>query len=286
MSPDQYNELVNVKTARLRDEASKKRGSLYINPREKPEQDTEGVFTILASMVGMVGGFIACICYTNKTESFAVGITTWIVIFILSIIIGAIITVLYNKAGIQRLENEHVHKRSEKDSLERELEQISKDAEIEKENYKIEFENNIQSLLPIYSSSEFTKEIVEWITPGFSKAIDSADRRDHNETIFASFKFKVFSSKVGCNLGTYDFVLKRIEELDSPLKQMALARAIALAVQDKIKQNYPKDASGTDISIAISYSYDGSNSNDKLKHADVSMGYTAANGNFKKAQSW
>ena len=117
------------------------------------------------------------------------------------------------------------------------------------------------------------------MTNGFCKTIDAADRRGHVEKITVPFVFNVFVDKITCNLGTFDFELKRCRSLNNPLEQTALARAIVSAIQLNIIMRYPKDSSGTDVSIDISYSYTD-------EYSATTITYVAPNGHYKAVRGW
>lgn len=130
-----------------------------------------------------------------------------------------------------------------------------------------------------YAESALATEVINWMTEGFARTIDATDRRSHIERINVPFSFNVYTNKITCNLGTYDFEIKRCANLTSPLEQTAIARAIASAIQLNITMKYPKDASGTDFVLNISYAY-------AENHVSASITYTAPNGNYRSVQSW
>ena len=130
-----------------------------------------------------------------------------------------------------------------------------------------------------YSESKLATEVIDWMSKGFSKTIDASDRRSHIEKINVPFSFKVYPDKISCPLGTYDFEIKRCANLNSPLEQTALARAIASSIQLNITMKYPKDASGTDFVLDIAYAY-------SENYVSISIIYTAPNGNYKPVKQW
>lgn len=91
--------------------------------------------------------------------------------------------------------------------------------------------------------------------------------------------FTVFANKITCNLGTYDFEIKRCANLPNPLAQTVLARAIASAMQLNIIMKYLQDNSGTDIVTNMNYTYGENN-------VTTTLTYTAPNGNFKATRGW
>lgn len=147
------------------------------------------------------------------------------------------------------------------------------------ENYVKNFELAAQQESVKFAESSLAKEVIEWMTAGFSKTIDAADRRSHIERISVPFSFNVYANKITCNLGTYDFEIKRCSNLTSPIEQTALARAIASAIQLNIIMQYPTDESGTGISIYIDYAY-------TAKCPTTTVTYVAPNGNYKTVKQW
>ena len=130
-----------------------------------------------------------------------------------------------------------------------------------------------------YAESALATEVINWMTEGFSRTIDAANRRSYVESISVPFSFNVHTDKIICNLGTYDFRIKRCANLTSPVQQTAIARAIASAIQLNITMKYPRDASGTDFVIDIAYSYTDTN-------VSVIITYAAPNGNYRPVQNW
>lgn len=89
----------------------------------------------------------------------------------------------------------------------------------------------------------------------------------------------MYTNKITCNLGTYDFEIKRCSNLTSPIEQTALARAIASAIQLNIVMKYPQDESGTSISIYIDYNY-------STECPTTTVTYVAPNGNYRAVEKW
>ena len=147
------------------------------------------------------------------------------------------------------------------------------------EEYQRLFESNAQKMSVDFAESKLATEVINWMTDGFSRTIDATDRRSHIEKINVPFSFNVYTNKITCNLGTYDFEIKRCADLTSPLQQTAIARAIASAIQLNITMKYPKDVTGTEFVLNTSYTYIGD-------CVSVVITYTAPNGNYQSVQSW
>lgn len=277
--PNVYNETVDDRTSNKIDEARQRHYSRVqsINNTRTSAPDGEG--SLWGWMIGFFGGFIACSCVCISNDSAGAGFATWVVVAIICVVIGFAIDESAKSAYDDNEANVNSRLRDEYSSLESEINKIQSDAQREKNQYYAEFENNVQNLSVQFAESELAKEVIEWMTNGFCKTIDAADRRSHVEKITVPFVFNVFNNKITCNLGTFDFELKRCRNLNSPLEQTALARAIVSSIQLNIIMRYPKDASGTDISIDISYSY-------TSDYPATTIAYVASNGNYKAVRSW
>ena len=277
--PNAYNRTVDEKTNKKIGEARQRNCSRVqsINSSRKSQPKGNGIEW--GGIIGVLGGFFVCSCVCINNNSVGAGFATWVVIAIISIILGFFI----DKSDKSSYENSQANANSrikdEESSLEKEIEKFQSDAQAEKEHYFNEFENNAQNLSVQFAESELAKEVIEWMTNGFCKTIDAADRRSHVEKITVPFVFNVFVDKITCNLGTFDFELKRCRSLNNPLEQTALARAIVSAIQLNIIMRYPEDSSGTDISIEISYSY-------TEEYPVTTITYVAPNGNYKAVRGW
>lgn len=156
---------------------------------------------------------------------------------------------------------------------------IEEHTKYEIDEYKKLFDLNAQNMSVDYAESELATEVINWMSDGFSRTIEAADRRIHIEKINVPFNFTVYTNKITCNLGTYDFEIKRCENLTSPLQQAAISRAIASAIQLNVTMKYPKDVTGTEFVLNTSYTYIGD-------CVSVAITYTAPNGNYQSVQSW
>lgn len=163
--------------------------------------------------------------------------------------------------------------------IEQRIYEIEEDTKHEIDEYKRLFDLNAQNMSVDYAESELATEVINWMSDGFSRTIEAADRRIHIEKINVPFNFTVYTNKITCNLGTYDFEIKRCENLTSPLQQAAISRAIASAIQLNVTMKYPKDVTGTEFVLNTSYTYIGD-------CVSVAITYTAPNGNYQSVQSW
>lgn len=224
----------------------------------------------------IIGFFVCCSMCTNKSEG---AFITWIIMSLGGAILGAVLAGIINKAHNNSVQDAYDEISNEKNYSERVIQEIWDQANREIVNYRSDFETEAQRLSVKYTESILATEIIEWMTEGFAIAIDAADRRSHVERINVPFSFNVYTNKITCNLGTYDFEIKRCANLTSPLEQTAIARAIATAIQLNITMKYLKDASGTDIVIDIIYSY-------SSEYVSIVITYTAPNGNYCSVRNW
>ena len=204
---------------------------------------------------------------------------TWLGVAILCGVLGFIIERLF-KASYNSTESKiSLLINQENESLARIIQTIEANAAKEKQEYLSQFELEAQRISVQLAESQLAKKVIEWMTDGFCRTIDAADRRKHIEQVSVPFQFEVYTNKITCNLGTFDFEIERCENLNGPLEQTALARAIASSIQLNIVMKYPKDASGTDIQIKIDYQY-----SDKCPKTTIT--YVAPNGYYEAVQKW
>ena len=199
--------------------------------------------------------------------------------------LGAVIAfLLREKINFPKGSGKHLLKANklieeERKKFEENIEKIKQEYEIRFADYVKLFEKKAQDLSVNYAESAVAVEVIEWMTAGFCKTIDSADRRSHIQEISVPFIFRTYRNKIECQLGIFDFEIKRCDELKNPLEQTALARAIAAAVQLNITMQYPEDISGTTVVTNIFYAYDDDN-------VATTITYTAPNGNYTKTRDW
>ena len=235
----------------------------------KSEKPAATGFFVAGAVIGFGVDMFMCIAKDN-------GNTWWT---ILGLILGGIMYGI-----VLAVHNESISNADEKLSREinlsqRTICQIVETAEDEYKKYCSEFEESAQIMSVDFAESQLAIEVIDWITNGFIKTNDAADRRTHIQEIHIPFVFNVHKNKITCNLGTYDFELKRCRNLNSPLEQTALSRAIAAAIQLNITIKYPQDSSGTNVVINTTYTY-----NDD--HVSASVIYTAPNGNYRAVRDW
>jgi hypothetical protein len=235
------------------------------------------------STIGFLIGFFICCTECNNGASDDTPLIVWFALWIGGAILGAVLAKVINSGHDSSEKSAEKELKNEQTRCEKAVEEINEQAEHDIATYKKEFETKAKQMSVKYAESTLATEVIEWMTSGFARTIDAADRRSHIEKINVPFRFDVHTNKITCNLGTYDFKLKRCANLTSPLEQAALARAIATAIQLNITMKYPKDASGSAFVLNISYDYE---SNYSEGWVTVSVIYTAPNGNYRSVQSW
>lgn len=203
--------------------------------------------------------------------------------FFLALLIGAavgglieLIIVIAQKANEKSIDNSI--QRNNNNAVNQE-EQINRQYEQYYLSYENQFEIEAKRRSVNYAESNLAKEVIAWMTNGFCAAIDAYDRRPHVQKIDVPFMFNVYCNKITCNIGTYDFELKRCANLPSALDQAALNRAIAAAIQVNIMMRYPQDATGTNVNVNTSYSY-------TKDSAVATLRYEAFNGNYREVHQW
>ena len=237
-------------------------------------------YAFSAFCVGGLLGFFGCsfVCISDM-DNFGWSLLTWIAVIAISEVVALVIypiSLHIYQANEKQLDNKLEEESIKYDGF---ISEIKEQADTMQKEYLSNFEKAAQNMSVQLAESELAKEVIQWMTEGFSKTIDAADRRSHIEQISVPFQFKVFVDKITCNLGTYDFELKRCRNLTSPLEQTALARAIAAAIQFNIIMKYPKDASGTDRAVNFEFSYTDT-------HPVATLTYAAPNGNYQAVRSW
>lgn len=257
MKTDVFPKIYNQKLILLQQEKIKDAKTSYENETILCHESD------LVNTISWFVGFVLCACVTVN-GSFTAGVITLIVSGILGMIINASLKIDY---------------KIEKQSLEKKIKKIEDDTSIAMEQYYQEFESNAQQLSVQYASSKVAQEVIEWMTSRFCYSIDEAKRDSYVETIEAPFMFQVFKDKITCGFVTYNFMEKRCQDLDTNLKQAALSRAIASAIQVSIITKYPKDITGTQVKIDLSYKY-------SEQASEATITYIAPNANFKAIREW
>lgn len=248
--------------------------SLYAQRYSQPKEDGLGTGMI----IGFFGGFFVC-CGVCFNSDIGAGIVTWIICVVIGLIAGGQID--SNAKSSWQSNNVRVDSgiEKEKKGLEREIKEINRKVEEEYIQYCVAFDKEAQKLSVNYANSHLAREVIDWMTAGLCEYIDAADRRSHIEIINVPFVFNVYKDKITCNIGTYDFEIKRCRKLDNPLEQVALARCIAVEIKLGVMIKYNKDEDEKKISVNIEYKYTES-------YPSVVITYVEPNSNYKPVKDW
>ena len=248
-------------------------------------------------IIGLIVGIF--VCFTNGdaidsqinfSDSIGSAFGFWIIFGIIGAVLGLIICGLIaaaqngsNKSLDNQIAsaNQNAENRIalENENCDKAIARVREEANAQYQAYLNGFNAEAQKMSVRFAESPLAVEVIDWMTSGFVKTIDNADRRSHIQEINIPFVFRTYRNKIECNLGTFDFEIKRCDELETPLEQTALTRAIASAIQLNVTMKYPQDSSGTNVVTNIVYEY----KNDNVMATIV---YTAPNGNYKATRGW
>ncbi len=252
-----------------------------LNKSKKAKPGNTGV--AICSPMGIIGGFIACTCVNCSSESQSNGLGYGIVTLIIWVVIATVLGVLIDSAvhktwegEMNNIDNQIAYESNKRDEY---IRDATRECDDECRRYTEAFEKSAQEMSVQYAASSLAQSVISWMTSGFYRAIDAADRRPHIDIINVPFVFDVYVNKITCNLGTFDFELQRCRNLNSPLEQAALARAIASSIQLNVVKKYPQDVTGSSVDVSISFSY-------AQDRPIVTVSYVAQNLNYKPVADW
>lgn len=237
-----------------------------------------GLLAGIGGVIGFAFGLSSCVSMLGAGE-FGNGVLSLFFLSIGGAILGAILAGCIDIGHLVSVNRTEKQIAEEQTSSNRVIQELRAHADNEIASYRDEFEAAAQRMSVEYAESALAIDIINWMTEGFSRTIDTTDRRSHIEKINVPFSFNVYKNKIMCNLGTYDFEIMRCANLTSALEQTAIARAIASAVQLNITMKYAKDVSGTAYVLNVFYTY-------TEDHVSASIIYTAPNGDYRAVQSW
>ncbi len=283
--PPSYNKKLDAMAQDSIDRENKRSQERQTDIKNQPGKTPEAASIVMGGgIVGAVVGFFVCANdvssgFSNDDWGPIASLGLWILYAIIGLIAGGIIYGFVKAKHNSNTSDASVWAQNEISASKNRIEDIIKKKEQDARTYYQQFEAAAQQMSVQFAESQLALEVIEWMTNGFIKSINAADRRTHIQSINIPFVFYVYKNKITCNLGTYDFELKRCRNLNGPLEQTALARAIASAIQLNITMKYPQDSSGTNIVINTTYAY-----NDD--HVSASVIYTAPNGNYRTVRDW
>ncbi len=234
-------------------------------------------------IVGAVIGYFACHGYTlvmrdgeNVFGTLIVSLLIWGGCCFLGYRLGKSLEM---NAESQMIHDCNALIAQENANLENKKKQIEQTVMQQINQYKKEFDEQVKKLSVSYANSKLAQDVISWMTEGYSKRIVAEDRRSHIKTIEVPYGIKVYTNKITCNQGEYDFNIHRCKNLETPLEQTALARAISNAIRLNITMKFPKDLSGTKPEVKIKVRY-------TEQYPEVQMLYTAPNGKYVDVTSW
>ena len=234
--------------------------------------------------LGFGVSFLVCgsMCLSGETENALI----W---FGISGSISLLVGLYAGKKGTENYRNSveeatsesHMAISAEQNRCAEALKAILKRSQEDSEKYAKEFDKSVQETsVRLLLNSETVRSIADWMTAGFSRMIDVADRSNYIEQIRVPYSFKVYPNKIESPAGVFDFMKERKKPLTGPVEQTALAIAVASAIQTNITTKYPQDKSGTNIIVDMSpYTLE-------CGSAMVGMTYPAPNGNFVRLEDW
>ena len=179
-----------------------------------------GFIMFICTGIGFVIGFFTCVSNCDGMTFWDV-FGPWILLTLAGLIVGGIINSSIHKLHDNSIQEMNSQLSVEEKRSQSSRESILKDAEKEYNQYVAEFEKTAQNISVQFAESQLAIEVIEWMTNGFIKTIDAADRRTHIQEIYIPFNFNVYANKITCNLGTFDFEIKRCRNLNNPLEQTA-----------------------------------------------------------------
>ena len=237
--PPVYNEQSDKDADEMSKEFRQARARIAVRPRtvKKKDEPEKAMYSLVSIVVGVILGFMGFGAVVNYN-----GLVSFVVfccICTISWFVGMKIYDLVKQSVKNTNERSDLVYQKEIAACDKQIEAIKNQAERDQQNYLAAFEKNAQEMSVKLAESQLAKRVIEWMTDGFSRTIDAADRRKHIEHISVPFQFEVYTNKITCNLGTFDFEIERCRNLSSPLEQTALARAIAAAIQLNITMKYP-----------------------------------------------
>lgn len=239
---------------------------------------------LIGGGAGIIIGFFVCCGMINSAESVGMCLVTWIAIAVGGCMLGAVLAGLVNaeyKSSIQKADSEIA---IENARCEQSVQEIYAQAASDSANYKKAFEAEAQKLSGRYAASAPVVEMIHEMAEYVVQSIERTCRSDKIEKLDFVVIFEVHEDAIRYKLpgdvyagNFYDFRAHCYANLATPLEQVAVAMAVAPAIQLNIAQKYSKDASGTDYVLDVSAGYS--------NVAYIHISYTAPNGNYHAVQN-
>lgn len=258
----------------------------WIKQSIKDEQANE-VFVLFGTIGGAIIGFILGLfaCYSIYSHGADGYFLMLLCLVITGGFLGMVIGKIKHKPCTRSADDEIAEERF---SLSMAIQQILNQADIEKENYRRNFEAEAQQLSTQYVSSPLTLEISCWMTEKFSKIIEEKPRVNSIEIIEIPFSFDVNAHSVRYESRFerkfFNFTEERYSNLETPMEQAALAHAIASIIKTNTENKYQTDVCGTNTTVLTSFQYHyADRENYKLS---VQLTYTAPNSLYQAIRDW
>lgn len=269
----------------IKEVANKDRGEIDSKTAAKKKIDT-GSYVITGSIVGAVAGLFVCIPTYHGSGGFGAAFITWVFCIIGGSLAFSAIARSMKNADALMAERKRVDEweASEIESLDKKLENKLKKLENESAHKKeehLEKYGMMQRAMSVkFVGSAVAREITDYILEPFKRAIELSDRRPHVARIEVALSFEVFTDRVKCPYGEYNFEIQRVQALNGMDEVAALANAIATAIHTDIITSYPKDISGGEVEpMEIDYEY-------RSASVKAAMTYRAENAGFVEARSF
>lgn len=215
---------------------------------------------------GFVLGFIIGCTVADKADSISTGFIIYLIVIIVSVLAGW---------GFGKYQEERRKVR---------IDSIEEQANQKKQEYKEEFENEVEKFSMRFLENPATKKIINLLWNNLSNEISNADRRSFDKEVSVPFRFSVFCDKIDWGCGCVDgkffyFANNNCENLKGPLEQTALSWAIAIGLKNEIMQKFSIDPSGTKSNVDIRRS-------SYNEAARIEITYTATNGYYQEPKPW
>lgn len=247
----------------FQDEAERLKKNAY-----KCGAETLYEYYCIFAVIGLAGSFVTCF-YVENFPWF------WLVTTV-AIGIGYLIFKFNRDSTVKR--NQEKAKKTPEEGEEK-IRKFEQQQEQKYQSYCTEFEKTSQRLSEEYVGTDFVIQMAEWIFEPFDQAIAAADRGERIQTIRLSYSYSIAPDRILSSSGTYDFRGHGLADLDDPICQTALSKAIAAALRILVMQKYSPDPSGGQSTVSYEIRYD-------EKRPTVTVVYEAKNGRYDSKSTW
>lgn len=253
-----------------------------LNTQKKSVKGNLLLWAYSGAVFGIFAGFIAC------TEIAWNGGNGYLSAWVWYTVIGAVSGILIRKVLIMNRQKVNANLSDqiaqEQGRFEQQREEIRQQKGKEYADYINGFNQQVKTASVQFSNSIQANSVANYLSKTFNEIIDTADRSAYIERIEASFQFIVYKScikyfdiKNECQ--TIDFNKNRLNDLNGPVDQAALARVVSNNLQVNTNMAYPHDSSGTAIVIDVKENY-------TAEAVVMILTYIAPNGYYRASQKW